>query len=138
MWITAISEQAYNDTEIDYVINALKGKKNYILHYSGFINLETVQCSEPEEHLLQIAQRYIHNYESNTYYSFDITLNSHVYPYKECHLNREDVSFLISVKGCNMSRREEFGNPTVFDNFFINDIFTMLITAVHPAKIKKD
>lgn len=117
-WVTLeMPHLMYNDNEIGYVYHALLGEEGYDLHDKYWFQRSKRELNDTEQRILDIARKYVDNYNSNTRYA---AFHNH-----KSYLDGSDLNFIHSL--CfDEHTRQEFCNPPKISDFLISQMLVLL------------
>ena len=117
-WIAlTVPEYAYNDDEIRYVYKAVMGEEGYDLQYTYWIPNNKHELNNIEQRIIEISQKYISNYTTNTQYI--------VFDNQKSCLEESDIQFIRSLCS-NKYARQEFRKTAEIPNVAINQLLNLL------------
>ena len=126
-WVTiAMQYLMYNDDQIRHVYRALLGEEGYDLQYTYWIPKSKQKLNDTEQRILEIARKYVDNYNSNTHYT--TTYN------QEAYLENSDIRFISSLHP-DKDKRQEFRKPVEISDFAISQMLNLLESGrlcIHP------
>ena len=117
-WVTMeMPDFMYNDDEIRYVYHALLGEEGYELHNTYWFHIIKKDLSETEERILNLARKFIDNYNSKTQHE--------VFNDQKSYLEESDLRFIFSLYS-DENARQEFRKPQKIPNFAISQMLVLL------------
>lgn len=126
-WVTLeMPDLAYNDDEIGYVYHALLGEEGYDLRHTYWFYKSKNELNETEQRILEIARKYVSNYNNNTQYNAFEDQRSY-------YLEESDLRFIYSLYS-DEDRRQEFRKAVEIPDFAISQMLNLLDAGKYCAR----